>query len=141
MLFGTTLIVLMLMTSVNIFGQKSEQPSWLVVSQNIVSLSKVGTVNKMIDSVAVPILNELVDEGMLAGWGQFNHAWGDEWNVNFWYVAESQSAFGAFWNEYVKRASERHPGALGEIVKYFQAHKDNMYVIINQYQAMPETGN
>ena len=140
-LFGTALIVLMFISSANLFGQKSEQPTWLVVSQNMVPMGKVGVVNKMIDSVSVPILNELVDEGMLAGWGQFNHAWGDEWNVNFWYVAQSQSAFVAFWDEYVTRVSERYPGAFGEIVQYFQAHKDNMYVIRNQYQGMPDTGN
>lgn len=139
--FGTTLIVLMFIASANLFGQESEQPTWLVVSQNMVPLSKVETVNKMIDSVSVPILNELVDEGMLSGWGQFNHAWGDEWNVNFWYVAQSQSAFVVFWDEFVNRVRERHPGAFGEIVQYFQAHKDNMYVIRNQYQAMPNAGN
>jgi len=140
-LFGTALIVLMFISSANLFGQKSEQPSWLVVSQNMVPMGKVGIVNQVLDSVFAPILNELVDEGMLAGWGQFNHAWGDEWNVNFWYVTENQSAFIAFWDEYVKRAGERHPGAFGEVVQYFQAHKDNMYVIRNQYQGMPDTGN
>jgi hypothetical protein len=140
-LFGSTLIVLMFIASANLFGQKSEQPSWLVISQNMVRLTDVGTVNQLTDSIAVPILNELVAEGMLDSWGQFNHAWGDEWNVNFWYVTESQSAFAKFWDEYVTRVSERYPGAFGEIVQYFQAHKDNMYVIRNQYQAMPDTGN
>ena len=139
--FGTTLIVLMFITSANIFGQESEQPNWLVVSQNMVPMSEVGTVNQLIDSIAVPVLNELVDEGLLSGWGQFNHAWGDEWNVNFWYVAKDQTSFGVFWAEYVKRVSERHPGAFGTMVKHFQAHKDNMYVIRNQYQAMPNAGN
>ena len=139
--FGTTLIVLMFIASANIFGQESEQPNWLVVSQNMVPMSEVGTVNQLIDSIAVPVLNELVDEGLLSGWGQFNHAWGDEWNVNFWYVAKDQISFGVFWAEYVKRVSERHPGAFGTMVKHFQAHKDNMYVIRNQYQAMPNAGN
>jgi len=140
-LMGIFLIILFFAASTNIFAQESKQPNWLVISQNMVPMSKVGVVNQVIDSVFAPILNELVDDGMLAGWGQFNHAWGDEWNVNFWYVAKDQASFGKFWTEYVKRASERHPGAFGEVVQYFQAHKDNMYVIRNQYQAKPETGN
>jgi len=140
-LFGTTLILLIFIASANVFGQESEQPSWLVVSQNMVKMGEVSKVNKMIDSVTAPILNKLCDEGMLAGWGQFNHAWGDEWNVNFWYVTKDQASFGKFWAEFVKRVQDQHPGAFGEVVQYFQAHKDNMYIIRNQYQAMPDAGN
>ncbi len=140
-IFRTILILMLFTASVTIFCQESEKPNWLVLSQNMVPLSEVGTVNQLIDSIAVPILNELVDEGLLSGWGQFNHAWGDEWNVNFWYVSKDQNSFGVFWAEYVKRVSERHPGAFGAIVKHFQAHKDNMYVIRNQYSATPNSGN
>jgi hypothetical protein len=139
-LIGTAVFLLLFISSSNIFGQEEKQPNWLVVSQNMVPMAKVSVVNKMIDSIAVPILNELVDEGMLTGWGQFNHAWGDEWNVNFWYVTKDQNSFSAFWAEYVRRVSERHPGSFASIVKHFQAHKDNMYVIRNQYQAMSEAG-
>ena len=71
---------------------------------------------------------------------QFNHAWGDEWNVNFWYVTKDLNSFTAFWSEFVKRVNERHPGSFAAIAKYFQAHKDNIYVIRNQYQAVPEAG-
>src|SRR3972149_3775629 len=91
----------------------------------MVQMSKVGAMNQMIDSIFAPILNKLVDEGFFFGWGQFNHAWGDEWNVNFWYVTKDVASFYAGWNDYVKRVGERHPGAFGEAVKYFQAHKDN----------------
>jgi len=103
-------------------------------------MGKMSEVNNMIDSVFVPILNGLVDEGMIKSWGQFNHAWGDEWNLNFWYVAKDMTSFSAFWLEYVKRVSDDHPGAFDAVVKYFKAHKDNMYVIRNQYPP-PSEGN
>ena len=87
---------------------------------------------QIVDSVFAPILKQLADEGSLLGWGQFNHAWGDEWNVNFWYVTKDANSFHSFWDEYMKRVREQHPESW-KIVEYFQAHKDNMYVIRNQY--------
>ncbi|HSP86941.1 MAG TPA: hypothetical protein VLN45_02315, partial [Ignavibacteriaceae bacterium] len=87
-------------------GEKSfaqdEQPL-LIVSFNQVALSDVGKVNKMADSVFVPVLKELVDEGMIYSFGFFNHAWGDEWNVNTWYTAKDMASFENFWDEYVSR--------------------------------------
>jgi hypothetical protein len=134
---GSFLVITFLVTSLPVLAQDSDSPPLLVCSFNQVPMGKVGTVNNMVDSIFTPILNGLVDEGMLMGWGQFNHTWGDEWNVNFWYTAKDMSSFDAFWSEYVKRVSEQHPGAFGETVKYFKAHKDNIYVIRKQYSAPP----
>lgn len=109
----------------------------LIVSFNMVSMADVGKVNKMADSLSVPVLKELVDEGMLYSFGSFNHNWGDEWNVNYWYTAKDMASFEKFWDEYVKRISTRHPDAWSAMVKYFHAHKDNIYYIRNQYPAPP----
>lgn len=119
------------------FAQSNEQPL-LIVSQNMVTMSDVGKVNKMGDSIFVPILKELVDEGMLYSFGNFNHNWGDEWNVNYWYTVKDLASFDKFWKEYVKRVSTRHPGVWASMVKYFQAHKDNIYTIRGQYPLPPK---
>ncbi|MDO8550708.1 MAG: hypothetical protein Q7S39_11245 [Ignavibacteria bacterium] len=121
----------------NSFAQNNEQPL-LIVSFNMVTLADVGKVNKMVDSVFAPILKELVDEGMISGWGQFNHAWGDEWNVNFWYTAKDMASFDKFWDEYVSRVNKRNPGSFAATTKYFQAHKDNIYTIRGQYPLPPQ---
>jgi len=131
------ILVAFLFFSGNSFAQDSEQPL-LITSFNMVSMSDVGKVNKMVDSIFTPVLKELVDEGMIYSFGQFNHKWGDEWNVNFWYTAKDMSSFDKFWNEYVSRVSTRHPGAFGSTVKYFQAHKDNIYTIRGQYPPPPQ---
>jgi hypothetical protein len=118
------------------FAQNNEQPL-LIVSFNMVSMSDVGKVNKMADSVFVPILKELVDEKFIFSFGFFGHAWGDEWNSNVWYTAKDMTSFDKFWDEYVTRVNKRHPGAFASTTKYFQAHKDNIYVVRNQYPAPP----
>ena len=127
------LIVCLFITTFTLFAQESDKPTILVFSQNMVKMSDMGKVNQMIDSVFSPILNKLVDEGKLSGWGQLTHAWGDEWNSNLWYSAKDMATFNAFWTEYVKRVSESHPDAFGEVVSLFQAHKDNIYSIRSSY--------
>lgn len=134
---GSFLVITLLVTSSPILAQDSDVQPTLVTSFNMVPMGKVGEVNKMVDSVFAPILNGLVDEGMIEGWGQFNHAWGDEWNLNFWYVAKDLNSFNDFWSEYVKRVGDEHPDAFASVVKYFKAHKDNIYTIRNQYPVPP----
>ncbi len=117
---------------------QSDSQQMLFVSFNMVPLADVAKVNKMVDSVFTPILKELVDEKYIYGWGQFNHAWGDEWNVNIWYVAKDMASFEKFWAEYVSRVNKRNPGAFPATTKYFQAHKDNIYTIRTQYPVPPQ---
>lgn len=131
------IIVAFLFLGGNTSAQDNEQPL-LVVSSNMVPMADMGKVNKMVDSVFTPILKELVDEGFISSFGHFTHAWGDEWNSNFWYIAKDMASFEKFWDEYVSRARKRHPDALGAVTKYFQAHKDNIYSIRNQYPAPPQ---
>ena len=129
---GLILVLMFLFGLTNVVAQETDEgpkPGWLVFSQNMVEGMNVGKVNAQIDSITVPIMNELVDEGKLLGWGQLNHAWGDEWNVNFYYITESQSAFIEFWEEFIKRLSERHPGSYEVWAPLIKAHKDNMYSV------------
>ncbi|MDH3268567.1 MAG: hypothetical protein OEM46_06900 [Ignavibacteria bacterium] len=133
----SAIIFLLSFAAGNIFAQSNEQPL-LICSFNMVPMADVGKVNKMVDSVFTPILKELVDEGMIYSFGQFNHNWGDEWNVNFWYTAKDMATFDKFWDEYVSRVRNRHPNAFASTVKYFQAHKDNIYTIRGQYPVPPK---
>ena len=100
----------------------------------MVKMTDVSKINKMVDSVFAPILNALADEGKIFGWGQLNHNWGDEWNLNFYYLAKDMDSFYDFWEEYIKTVSEKHPDAFGSTVKYFQAHIDNIYSIQQMYR-------
>ena len=135
------LMLILLATFSTVIGQeekKDDGPKWLVFSQNMVPMKYVSNVNKMSDSIFVPILEELANEGLLFSFGQLNHAWGDEWNVNFYYITQDQDSFNKFWKEYIKRVRAKHPNSFQDIIKYFTAHKDNMYSIQNMYDAPPK---
>jgi len=132
--FFAIIFVAFLFLGENNFAQSNDQPL-LIVSSNMVPLGDIGKVNKMFDSVFTPILKGLVDEGMIYSFGQFTHAWGDEWNSNLWYIAKDMASFEKFWDEYVSRVNKRNPGSFAATSKYFQAHKDNIYTIRGQYPA------
>jgi len=131
------IIVAFLFLNESNFAQSNDQPL-LITSFNMVPMADMGKVNKMVDSIFTPILKELVDEGFIYSFGQFTHSWGDEWNLNFWYTAKDMTSFDKFWDEYVSRVNKRHPGAFTATVKYFQAHKDNIYTIRGQYPVPPK---
>lgn len=130
-------LIVFIFTAGNISAQSEENPL-LVVSFQKVKLSDISSANNLINEKFAPILNSLVDEGMLLGWGLFNHAWGDEWNVNVWYTAKDMDAFNTFWDEYIKSINEQQPDAWAELRGYIQEHKDNIYTILNQYQGLPQ---
>jgi hypothetical protein len=131
-IFAIILVAFLFLSEFNL-AQNKEQPL-LVVSFQKVKMSDVQAANKLINEKFAPILNSLVDDGMLLGWGLFNHAWGDEWNVNVWYTVTDMEAFNKFWEEYMKRIDEQQPDAWKELRNYIQEHKDNIYSILNQYQ-------
>ena len=117
-------------TSNSAVAQEADpQPGMVVFHQNIVDLADVPKLNAIQDSLITPILNELVDEGILMGWGQLMHSWGDEWNYNFYFTVENHRAFLDFWSEYIRRVGERDPGWFAKIAPLIRAHKDNMYSI------------
>ena len=135
-IFAIIIIAFLFLNESN-FAQSNDQPL-LITSFNMVPMADMGKVNKMVDSIFTPILKELVDEGFIYSFGQFTHSWGDEWNLNFWYTAKDMTSFDKFWDEYVSRVNKRHPGAFTATVKYFQAHKDNIYTIRGQYPVPPK---
>lgn len=78
------------------------------------------------------IAGELVDEGRLLDYGILTHAWGDEWNLLDYYVAEDIQSFHAAFGELVARLQERDRE--GELFERFAAlcprHKDNIYSVV-----------
>jgi len=132
-----TLAAVIIFTAGNISAQSENNPL-LVVSYQKVKLSDVATVNKMFNEKFAPILKSMVDDKFIHSWGLFNHSWGDEWNVNVWYIADDMGSFEKFWDEYRKRVSEKDPDAFKNLVAFIQDHKDNIYSIQNQYPVPPQ---
>ncbi len=78
----TVLLIFILFISLNILAQESDttgmndQPGFLVLSQNIVPMAEMQDVLNQGDSLAAPILDELVNEGLLYRMGRINSCLG-----------------------------------------------------------------
>ncbi len=109
---------------------EGEEPArFLMLNQSMVQQKDLGAVNALVDSVSVPILDAMVDEGLIYFWGAINHSWGDEWNVNWYMGTKDHGSFVTAWGEFLKRVGQKYPGVMAEFSKYIQAHKDNLYYI------------
>lgn len=75
----------------------------------------------------VPILQELQDEGVIQGWGVWQHSTGGEYNWRFAVRASDWSQFGQFWEEYLGRLQNRAPEAFGRTRAMIQAHYDEIW--------------
>ncbi len=106
------------------------QPGLIVLSQNICPYENVPKLRAMLDSLFAPVLDELVEDGRLLGWALLSNWWGDDWNWNISYTAESHDAFLTFWNAYVNQLSARSPGWNEEVVALCSEHKDMFYTVV-----------
>lgn len=108
--------------------EAEEGPQTLVVSQWKCDSQHIGEIMAGADSVALPVWEEVVDEGLLESVGTFTHEWGDSWNVNIYYVAADKEAFFDAYDEINERISERAPeDEEGPLAKYCTEHRDNIY--------------
>lgn len=90
---------------------------------------------------AVPILNELRDEGVIEGWNAYQHSTGGEYNFKLMIRTMSWAAFDQFWSEYLGRLGQRAPDALARTGALVQAHKDEIWDIAEVHfseQAPPD---
>lgn len=111
-------------------AQEAEQegPETLVVSQWKCDYQHLDKLQAEVDSLFLPIWQDLVDEGQLVNVGAFYHQWGDAWNYNVYYVAEDKAAFFDAWEQFAQRAEEAMPEDEDPAVfKYCSEHKDNIY--------------
>ena len=106
------------------------QPTVVMVSSNKCALDAPPKLDSLAAIAFYPILDELVKENRLTGWGVLTHAWGDEWNYIIYYNATSTAAFYTAWDELVRRLRQRRPGFVSDLAPYCTEHKDNMYGIM-----------
>ena len=124
----TTIFVIALIAimSQSIYAQNSSV--WVVYSQNKCHAEYLDDMRKAATDKWGPVLDEVVAEGKWSSWGVLEHAWGDEWNWNPYYVAESREAFFEGWNLMIKKMQEKYPEYLEEVQKFCYEHKDSMYI-------------
>lgn len=80
-------------------------------------------------NLLAPSLSALEEEGSVHDWGVLTHAWGDEYNYNFYVVTESHRAFLDAWSSLFKKMNEADPEWYDKFAPLCVTHKDNMYTL------------
>lgn len=125
--FLGTVVVLSCIASSPVAAQQ-EAPGIIVVSQQ--KCENVGELNDFMRANLAPILNEMVAEGRLLGWGVLGHAWGDEWNHVIYYSARDLTTFEAAFGEAFSRLTRAHPNAIQLLEDNCSGHRDNIYRVV-----------
>ncbi len=99
--FVTTGLALLLATPSLAAQQAEEQtPTQVYVAYYKVSYADLEDWIAVYHEHAVPILQELQDEGVIQGWGVWQHSTGGEYNWRFAVRASDWSQFGQFWEPF-----------------------------------------
>ncbi|MEZ4699970.1 MAG: hypothetical protein R2834_06540 [Rhodothermales bacterium] len=104
-------------------------PRFMMSNLAMVKEVDVPAIDKLFDTAMAPALNAMLAEGLIYGWGDLRHAWGDEWNIGWYISTKDHAAFVTAWESLLARVMKDHPEALMEAQKYALAHKDNLYHI------------
>ncbi len=110
-------------------SEAPEPPGFLMFNQNMVPGSDVSALNEAVDSLMLPILDAMVDEGIIYNWGILTHSWGDEWNWNWYMFTKDHASFVSAWGTFVERLLAADSTAISAIYGYVTEHKDNTYSV------------
>lgn len=104
----------------------------LVISMYQCEFDRIGDVFDQYAEFAIPIQNELIQEGKLRGAGSFAHTWASEWNVGFYWVAEDVKTFIDAWqesNQRVGQAVEAAGSPSSALSEACPVHRDGIYTL------------
>jgi hypothetical protein len=82
------LMALLLSIPVGLEAQRERETGFMVHQMSVCPGQNMAEINRL-NELTAPILDDLVDEGMIRVWYDVRHAWGDEWNVGMVTVADS----------------------------------------------------
>ena len=108
-------------------AQEADDQRFFMLNQHQCYGQYMDEVKAHFDDEAAPALDALAEEGLILDWGVLEHAWGDEWNWNFYIVTESHSSFLEAFREFAQRTGD--PFENSDFGEWCFAHKDNLYTL------------
>ncbi|HUF77113.1 MAG TPA: hypothetical protein VMM35_12585 [Longimicrobiales bacterium] len=85
---------------------------------------------RQFQAYSVPVLEALRDEGIIEGWGHWQHNVGSEYNVRFGVRTYDWASVGRFWDLYLERLLEATPAdEVDALFRMVEAHEDEIWTI------------
>ncbi|MEJ2340199.1 MAG: hypothetical protein P8Y15_15100 [Gemmatimonadales bacterium] len=105
------------------------EPPALQISFYMCDFNQVDEAMEEIETQAIPVWNELIDEGLLQRVGAFVHSWASEWNVGIYMIGESIESILDAVEEGDRRFEERYDDALSTFAQACPHHRDGFYTM------------
>ncbi|MDH3292014.1 MAG: hypothetical protein OEO20_15430 [Gemmatimonadota bacterium] len=127
----TSVACALLLTVAPLTAQQTEAPSRELVYVAYYQIAYVDLDDWIADyhQYSAPVLQELQDEGVITGWGVWQHQTGVEYNWRLAVRATDWSKFDRFWSEYLGRVQRRAPEVMARGSRMIQAHFDEVWNI------------
>ena len=77
----------------------------------------------------VPILEALVEEGVIRGFNMRMHNTGGEYNIRQGIIGDDGTDFDSFWEQYLDRLRAANPQSFARTNRMIQAHQDEVWTI------------
>lgn len=110
-------------------AQDGPAPTRLYVALFDVPYPEIGAWVAAHEEYAAPILTELVEEGMIVGFGIRIHNTGGEYSVREVYAGNADTNYHEFWGTYLSRFGERHPDVLARTMGMIRQHDDEIWIL------------
>lgn len=107
------------------------QTQFVMLNQNTCPGENMEELVELFETDLAPVFSEMEEEGEINDWGLLTHAWGDEYNFNFFVITDSHRAFVDAWDSFIERSQEASPEGQERFFELCEGnkHKDNMYML------------
>lgn len=93
--------------------------------------------NRIYHEHSVPVLQQLRSEGVIEGWGAWQHQTGGEYNWRLAIRTYDWAQLAEFWDKYLGRLQQRSPEAMARTGRMVQAHEDEIFNIAEVHVPTP----
>jgi hypothetical protein len=95
-----------------------------------VSFANLPEWTRQFEAHSVPVLEALQAEGIIEGWGHWQHNVGSEYNVRFGVRTYDWASVGQFWDLYLERLLEATPAdEVDTLFRMVEAHEDEIWTL------------
>lgn len=127
--FAYPLLFLLTLVTLNAVAQEEPPTGSVYVAYHQMSYGDLLEWMDLYNQHSVPILDALVEEGLLTGYGTWMHSTGGEYNIRQAFRGGPEAEYGPFWSAYLSRLEARDPDAFERGGRMITAHRDEIWNI------------
>lgn len=119
--------LLLALAAPGLAGQDGPAADRIYIALYNIAYSDIPGFMEMRQTYGVPILDDLVEQGVINSHGIWMHHTGGEYTLRETYIGHEDTNFEAFLDAYLGRYASEHPDAFAEVNGMIRAHEDEIF--------------